>query len=159
MVIVLPLSLSCLGFKKTFLNLGRCFRLTMQVLIETESTELWIQKDRGEVVGYFVQGYQMYMDGTSGMQPCLLVFITVIIVYSLWLQEEESSIGLKGEVERISCVLCGSTACQLESCWPISLGRKWEVGILAGREDSGIESAVGRNSHNDRHGHMNLRRG
>lgn len=39
----------------------------------------------------------------------------------------------------------------------ISLGRKWEVGILAGREDSGIESAVGRNSHNDRHGHMNLR--
>lgn len=67
-----------------------------------ESTE--VQKDRGEAAGYSVQGYQMYMDGTPGMQPCPLVFIIVITVYSLRPQEEESSIGLKGEAERISCM-------------------------------------------------------
>lgn len=49
-------------------------------------------------------------------------------------------------MERIFCVLYGSITHQLEHCWPTSLGGKKDAGILAGREDSGIESAVGRNS-------------
>lgn len=45
-------------------------------------------------------------------------------------------------VERISCVLYHLSI--KKSCRPISLGRKWEVGIPAGRENSGIESGMER---------------
>ena len=48
-----------------------------------------------------------------------------------------------------------------KSCWPISLGRKEELGVPAGREDSGIESGVGRrlSLNAGEVCHVNLRRG